>query len=663
MAQDDRLGMNFLWRIQMALKALRELGLQPLLLFAYHNLRLRSGILERSLPVGKQINASGKGFTPVITSIEFPKKEALIAVLGQKANTLFGEADEILDGKVRLFGGMPRTLRLTAPEPLKHWTEYKAEKIAGQDIKWTWEPGRFTWAITLARAYHLSGEEKYAQAFWYYLERFLEANPPNLGPHWISAQEVALRLVSMSFAFSIFQKADSSNPGRTALLGRALAVHAERIPPTLEYSRAQNNNHLLTEAAGLYTAGVVLPDHPEAQQWRELGWNWFNQGIQNQIASDGAYVQNSSNYLRLMLQTALWVVMLARNQGQEIPLKTRLKLGLATRWLQALLDEQTGRVPNLGPNDGAYILPLSVHTFNDYLPVLQAVNMAFLEVRPFGPGSWDEMSLWFGLTPSDFPLALPESERQTGKLSTPLVMRNPGGKSWAYIRAAKFSDRPGHADQLHFDLWWRGLNVAQDPGTYLYNEAPPWNNALSSTEVHNTIMVERRDQMTRAGNFLWLDWAQAKVIEARREMNGALTRLIAQHDGYRRLGVTHKRTVEHKTEETWLITDDLLGQGHGSIYARLHWLLPDWPWELRGTTLQIKSPFGWVYLHVDIGNPEVSNLQVIRAGELLFGGGSASPVQGWAAPTYAHKVPRLSFAVEFKDKLPIQIKSEWEFPK
>ena len=33
-------------------------------------------------------------------------------------------------------------------------------------------------------------------------------------------------------------------------------------------------------------------------------------------------------------------------------------------------------------------------------------------------------------------------------------------------------------DQLHLDLWWRGLNIAQDAGTYLYNADPPWDNPL-----------------------------------------------------------------------------------------------------------------------------------------------------------------------------------------
>ena len=84
-----------------------------------------------------------------------------------------------------------------------------------------------------------------------------------------------------------------------------------------------------------------------------------------------------------------------------------------------------------------------------------------------------------------------------------------GKKSWAYLRTAQFTSRPSHADQLHLDLWWRGLNIARDAGTYLYNAPAPWDNSLTTTLVHNTVTINGRDQMTRAGRFLYLDWVNA----------------------------------------------------------------------------------------------------------------------------------------------------------
>ncbi len=128
----------------------------------------------------------------------------------------------------------------------------------------------------------------------------------------MSGQEVALRLVAFVWAGQVFASASASTPQRKASLAAAVAAHAARIPPTLVYARSQQNNHLLSEAVGLLTAGLALPDHPGAASWRDLGWRWLNKGLQSQIDGYGEYSQHSTNYQRLMLQLVLWVDRLCR---------------------------------------------------------------------------------------------------------------------------------------------------------------------------------------------------------------------------------------------------------------------------------------------------------------------------------------------------------------
>ena len=108
------------------------------------------------------------------------------------------------------------------------------------------------------------------------------------------------------WAAQVFAGSSSSTPERKAALARSIAFHASRIIPTLVYARSQQNNHLLTEAAGLLTAGLALPGHPQASHWCALGWKWLNEGLRSQIDSYGEYAQHSTNYHRLMLQVVLW---------------------------------------------------------------------------------------------------------------------------------------------------------------------------------------------------------------------------------------------------------------------------------------------------------------------------------------------------------------------
>ena len=524
--------------------AVRELGFRQAGLFALYRFGLLTGHYRRVCdPERARRQAASLDLGAVRPLWRLPAQDELQLALGEAGRqALQTEADEIVAGRVRLFGGPPVDLRLAPPGPLMDWTvNPRSQAAAGagldEDIKWTWEPGRMGWAYTLGRAYLLSRKERYAAAFWRWIEAFLDANPPYQGPHWESAQEVALRLIALTFGWQVFGHSPGADPGQADRLARAVAVHAGRIPPTLVYARAQNNNHLLSEAAGLYTAGLFLPDHPEASHWRSLGWRWLNRGFQAQIAPDGAYIQHSTNYHRLMLQLALWITFLARSQGRALTGETCDRLAKATRWLLGLVDPDSGQVPNLGPNDGAYILPLTVCPHSDYRPVLQAAAGAFLSERPFAAGPWDEMALWLAGSPPEGAKSARSTPDQPEPVSSPQVLRSPDGASWAYLRVVRFSGRPGHADQLHLDLWWRGLNLTQDAGTYLYNAGPPWDNALVYSAVHNTLTVNGQDQMRRQGRFLYVDWAQAEFLPAAEAAGDPAPRLVARHNGYRRLGL------------------------------------------------------------------------------------------------------------------------------
>ncbi len=657
--------MSYFSKAATAIKALQQLGLQPVALNGLYRLGLAIGHYRR---VTRRVLPAATGNLKAVGTI--PARDKIQAVLGNEGKaTLLAEADEIVSGKIRLFGGTATDLVLTLPGKLEDWTAYETGKIPipwGQtpihDIKFVWEPARFGWAYPLGRAYHLSGEEKYAQAFWQFFETFKDANPPCLGPHWMSGQEVALRLTAFAWAAQVFEGASASTPERKASLSAAVAAHAARIPPTLVYARSQQNNHLLTEAAGLLTAGMALPDHPEAARWRALGWRWINRGLQEQIDGYGEYAQHSTNYQRLMLQVVLWVELLCRKDSRRIyrwPHQTLVAIRRSIHWLLAIMDSESGATPNLGANDGAILFPLTVLPFEDYRPVLHAAARNFLDYD-LPHGAWDEMALWF-----DAQTAGP------GNMALPRYLGDQlyGKTSWAYLRTAQFTSRPSHADQLHLDLWWRGLNITQDAGTYLYNADSPWDNSLTTALVHNTITVNGKDQFTRAGRFLYLDRFDAYRMSLPTEDPAVLQRVRGRTRGG---GCRHSRIVSACEDDRWLVEDEVLPLrmpwDKKLRTFRLHWLLPDWKWEIQdnGPTLLLKleTPKGRVVIdirHSPTDSPVTFSLA--RAGELLAGSGAPGPTRGWVSHLYGSKVPALSLAVEINALNEVQFTSEFTFPK
>jgi hypothetical protein len=210
--------------------------------------------------------------------------------------------------------------------------------------------------------------------------------------------------------------------------------------------------------------------------------------------------------------------------------------------------------------------------------------------------------------------------------------------------------------------------------------------------VHNTLTVNGQEQMTWAGRFLWLDWAQAKAAGRETAEDGAWERLEAEHDGYRRQGVRHLRRVTGFADGRWEIQDQLLrvkaGSSQGEVTVRLHWLLLDGDWGMEngepGTVsgeqrvedtasqversgqevrLQVNSIYGWIGLKVLWPESvELIQVQLARAGELLYGAGPVDPTWGWVSPTYGVKLPALSLSVTVKGKPPFGLTSEFVLP-
>jgi hypothetical protein len=256
------------------------------------------------------------------------------------------------------------------------------------------------------------------------------------------------------------------------------------------------------------------------------------------------------------------------------------------------------------------------------------------------------------------------------------VLRHPVNGSWASIRIAHYKSRPAHADQLHVELWWQGINLAQDAGTYLYNSPSPWGNSLVSAFVHNTLTADGQEFMLRAGRFLYLDWAQAQVIKSETNPEN-LQSITASHAGYRKLGMVHSRTLSTLSTGDWEIADQVTGTSTQSHNIRLHWLVPDLEYEVREPVppennsylIRLRTPFGRVSLslgqaacNADIQPIQNTKFCLMRAGQLVYGSGEPDPIAGWVSPTYGTKVPALACVLEITHRLPVELISQWTLP-
>jgi len=632
-------------RLKVLLETSSLLGWKSISNYALYKIRLSCGYYQNR-PKPENLSAlqavlsgSQNSILPIVS------REGIKKSTGSGFAQLIQTADDLIDGKIILFDGQPAQLDLAPHTPLLHWSEIERGKYRlEEDIKLIWEPARFSWAFTLARAFHLSEDTRYLDAFQKYLDAFNQQNPAYLGANWTSGQEAALRIIALSFAYHIFSQSSAIPDKLLQDIRVSIAENAARIPPTLCYARSQRNNHLISEAVGLYTAGLLLKGYTPASKWKQTGWKLFHQAILDQIADDGTYIQHSANYHRLMLDEAVWLTIIAGFAGEALPDAVNQKLAVATEYLYAMLDPLSGLAPNLGHQDGSNVLPLAAADHLDYRSTLQAAGRIFLKKDLFQAGKWDEKSAWLGIK---------AQEEESHPAANPYRLGN--DKDWASIRVVQFHTRPAHADQLHVEIWHNGQNLALDAGTYLYNAPEPWRNALRTTLVHNTLSVDGLDQMLPTSRFMWLNWANAQVLSS------DTNTISAQHDGYQKIGITQRRTLRSR-KNGWEIEDKTLFSKNNRHRITLHWLLPDLPFLVKDSTIHFSNPEFSLQFSNDHKFP--ATLQIIRAGTCVHDSTNMdTTIYGWFSPTYAVKQAALSILYSVEIERSLTLLTEWNFPE
>lgn len=559
----------------------------------------------------------------------------------------------------------------TPPEHNKYWSQISDDSTT--DIKLIWEPNRFAFVYTLVRAYAITQDEKYPQAFWQLIQDWAEHNPPNTGANWKDGQEIALRLMAWTFGFYAFVNSPSTTPEHIAQFTQLVASQAERIHANIGYAISTRSNHTISEAFGLWMVGLLFPELKDSEKYFILGKRLLEEEAAKQIFPDGSYAMYSLNYHRFILHLYLYAIQLGelnhatpslrgrrssarsnlmsvlgdcfaaksksatRNDGIGFSDELKNSIKNSITYLSHLIDPTTGHMPIYGSNDGALVLPLNNCDFTDYRPLLQLGSVTTTGEPMFDAGDWDEDVFWLcgeKLTAKHAKGAKTEKGflsdlRALSGGSFPnggvYILRNTNSR--AVLRCTNFTSRPSHADQLHMDLWMGSDNIAVDAGTYLYSGEGIWRNGLTHTSAHNTVTVDNKDQMTMVSRFTWTNWAKGKVL------NQTENFWQGEHDGYK--SIRHKRTVMALEGDRWLVIDDL--ESNVPHHYTLHWLLNDVPFTQNKNALHLNYEEHTYKIQTGLMNGE-GKLSIIRA--------DVHSTYGWRSRYYGHKEPAISLLYE-----------------
>jgi hypothetical protein len=503
-------------------------------------------------------------------------------------------AGRLLLKKVSLFGGFETTIdvppdwlinpiaKRSSPHFSKHWTHIPDFDASVGDIKTVWELSRFSWVLLFARAHLRTNDISYLKAANDWIADWAIKNPFQQGPNWMSGQEVAIRLIHLLLSDSLLRRAAA--PGKD--LARFVFAHCDRIRQTIDYGIAQNNNHAISEAAGLFIGGSWLEKNArsarhraQGKRWRTLGKRVLETGLSNLVLNDGTFAQYSITYHRLLLDT-LVVVEWCRLRWEIPQFSDEFydRARLATNWLFEFVDAVSGDCANIGPNDGALVYALSECGHRDFRPTVQLAGVMFCSCCFYvQDGPWNEPIACLGLQ-------LPRSvHSEQSSLACPHggfgVLRAPDRQSYVVCRFPVFAFRPSHSDALHVDLWCNGVNILRDGGSFSYAAKSSTIDYYMGVRSHNTCQFDERDQMPRIGRFLFADWLRVDGLRFEFEDDSVKWR-AAYTDTE---GCRHERALTSRPNG-WVVTDRVSGPFET---ATLRWrLCPEYDWKLVGQRVE-----------------------------------------------------------------------------
>ncbi len=593
-------------------------------------------------------------------------------------------ADRILDGRYDVFAlkdlplGFPpawdvdpRTGR-RAPAIFGKRIDYRDERVCG-DVKYLWEINRHLELVTLAQAWRLSGEPRYAQACRRMLESWFDACPYPMGPNWTSSLEHGIRLVNWSVAWHllggeqapVFEGADGQ-AFRSRWL-QSVRAHCHFVRGWLS-RHSSANNHLLGETMGLFVGALTWPLWPESAAWRDDARALFEREALLQTGPDGVNREQAVWYQHSVMEMMLICRQAGRAAGCVFGAAFDDRLRAMFEYVAALMD-RAGRLPMMGDSDDALMVRWDAHGTDNPFPSL-LVTGALLFDRPDWAAA-GARGLWAGARvqrddahgPNGDPAGLDDRNVWLlGERARHAYARMRAGPAPADARRLRFDDggvyllgtrfgdddevlavidagpigygaiaAHGHADALAMTLSAGGHQLLVDPGTYAYHTDKKWRDHFRSTFAHNTVCIDRCDQSVSGGNFLWLDKARARCLT--HAVDGPVQRFEGEHDGYARLRdpVVHRRRIRFEPAAMRFVIEDEI-DGRGAHAAQVCWHLAE-HCEVACEDGRVTARIADVALTIEVHGASAPP-RLLR--------GCERPLAGWMSRAFDTRVPMSS---------------------
>ncbi len=226
-------------------------------------------------------------------------------------------ADELIAKADRVAGG-----------DLSHGTI--AFPVDGKEIDWFHNPKKDTnyvsiagsqWFLTpMGRAYLLTGDEKYAEAFAWIHKSWYDNVPAmeewkggiNIRPVF-HAYYPGIRTRILIDNYYCMAKSPALTPEIHVRLMKAILAGSEWL--YANNAGYKVGNQQVAATMGMIVAGIVMPEFKNAEAWVERGLQWHRQHLVDDFFPDGAHRELCTQYHKTCLRDMSLVALTARMNG------------------------------------------------------------------------------------------------------------------------------------------------------------------------------------------------------------------------------------------------------------------------------------------------------------------------------------------------------------
>jgi hypothetical protein len=474
---------------------------------------------------------------------------------------------EGLDYGTRIDWHRDRVHQKTAPRKPWYQIPYLDFEQVG-DSKVTWELNRHQHFVNLAKAYRLSGNEKFATEIFAQWRHWHAENPYPIGINWASSLEVAFRSLSWIWTYLLLKDSAVVPSGFRQEWLRALSISGRHIECYLS-TYFSPNTHLLGEGVALFFIGLLCPELRSARRWQKLGWDVTLRESERQVSPDGLHFEQSTYYHVYALDFFLHAGVLANLNDLPVPASFDATL---EKMLQALaLLVRAGTPPRFGDDDGGRLFdPRRNRTEHLADPLATgAVLFGRGDFKALSGGLREETLWLLGEEGAKEFERLPVKTTDAGSAALPsagLYFMAGEGQQLVVDAGPQGATTAGHghADALSLCLNVNGTPLLIDPGTCAYVRED--RSLFRGTPFHNTVVVDKRGQAQPKGPF---SWTRLPRVQREGWITGQTFDLfVGSHDGY--APVIHRRWVFSLKSRFWMVRDLILGEGEHTLDVCWH---------------------------------------------------------------------------------------------